>query len=72
VTADRLGQRRAGHVGRGQPRYLAIQVRVDDERGEQAAHLASRGDLAPEPGPELGITGKFLADNFDRDRPASR
>ncbi len=57
MSAYRIGQRRPGDIGRGQPRYRAVQVRIDDEGGEQAAHLPGGLDLAPEPGPELGVVG---------------
>jgi hypothetical protein len=47
--AHRVGQRRPGHVRRGQPRDVGVQVRGDHRRGERAVNAASRGDLGPEP-----------------------
>jgi hypothetical protein len=48
-VAHRVGQRRPGHVRRGQPRDVGVQVRGDHRRGERPVHLAGRGDLGPEP-----------------------
>jgi hypothetical protein len=72
VAAHRLGQRRPGDVGRSQPRHRAVEVRVDDERGEQAAHLLRGRHLLAEPGPELGILGQLGPDDLDRDGPPAR
>jgi hypothetical protein len=72
VVAHRLGQRRPGDVGRGQPGHRAVEVCVDDERGEQAAHLLCGRDLPAEPGPELGVFGQFGPDDLDRDGPSAR
>lgn len=71
VVLHRLEQRRPGDIGRGQPRHRAIQISVDHEGGKEPAYLPGRGDLSPEPGPELGIVGEFLADNLDGNRPAA-
>jgi hypothetical protein len=71
VLLHRLEQRRPGDIGRGQPRHRAVQIGVDHEGGEEPAHLAGRGDLLPEPGPELRIVGEFLADDLDGDRAAA-
>jgi len=48
-VAHRVGQRRPGHVRRGQPRDVSVQVRGDHRRGERPVHPAGRGDLGPEP-----------------------
>jgi hypothetical protein len=72
VAAHRLGQRRPGHVGCRQPRHRAFRVRVDDERGEQAAHLLRGRDLLLELGAELGIFGQLGPDDLDRDGPPAR
>jgi hypothetical protein len=72
VLAYRLGQGGSRNIGRGQPWHRSVQIGVDHQRREQAAHLPGCGDLAPEPGPELGIVSEFFADNLDRDRPAAR
>ena len=71
AAPDRLGQRRAGHVRGGQPGHRGVHVRVHHQRREQAAHFPGGGDLAAEPGAELGIGGQFGVDDFHRDRPAS-
>jgi hypothetical protein len=61
--ADGLGQRRAGHVRRGQPRRVAVQVRGDHRCGEPPVHLARGGDL----GPERRIPGHRGRDRSDHD-----
>jgi hypothetical protein len=63
VLADPVGQRRADHVRPGQPRHVAVQVRVDHAGDKRPAHLRGRGDLGPEPGPEPGIGGQFGPDD---------
>jgi hypothetical protein len=72
VRRHRVGQRRAGHVGGGQPRRRAVQVGVDQRRRIQAADLSRRVDFAPEPGPELAVSGQVGPDDLDRDRPSTR
>jgi len=72
VLADRLRQRRPGHVGRGQPGCRTVHVGIHHRGREQAAYLARGGDLAPEPGPELGIGGQFGADDLHRYQPPTR
>jgi hypothetical protein len=72
MVAHRFGQRRPSDITRGQPRYRAVQVRVDHVRGEQAAHLPGRGDFVPEPSSELRIRGQVGPDHLDRDRPSTR
>ena len=70
AVPHRLGQRRAAHVGGGQPGHRGVHVRVDHEGGEQAAHFPGRGDLDAEPGPELRIGGQLGVDDFHGHRPA--
>ncbi len=72
VLTHRLAQRGPGDVRRGQPRHRAVQVRVDHQRGEQAAYLPGGRDLLPEPGPELRVRGQFGPDDLDGDGPAPR
>jgi hypothetical protein len=62
-VAHRLGQRRPGHVRRGQPRDVSVQVRGDHRHGERLVHPAGRGDL----GPEHRIRGYLSPDDPDRD-----
>jgi hypothetical protein len=62
-VAHRLSQRRPGHVRRGQPRDVGVQVRGDHRRGERPVHPAGRGDL----GPELRIGGHVGPDDPHRD-----
>ena len=71
AAPDRLGQRRAGHVRGGQPGHPGVHVRVHYQRREQAAHFPGGGDLAAEPGAELGIGGQLGVDDLYRDRSAS-
>jgi hypothetical protein len=68
AAAYRLGQRRSSDIVGGQPRHRAVRVRIDHQRGKRAAHLAGRGDLLPEPCPELTIRGEFAPENLHRDR----
>jgi hypothetical protein len=56
-AVDLLGQRRSGNVRGSQPRYLAVQVRIDHQCGKDAAHLPGGRHLFPEPGPEPAIRG---------------
>ena len=72
VTAYRLPQRGTRDVHGGQPRHRTVQVRVEDERSEQAAYPSGRRNLTPEARPEFGILGQFGPDDLDRDRPAPR
>jgi hypothetical protein len=72
VVAHRLGQRRPGDVSRGQPGHRAVQVCIDHERGEQAAHLLRGRDLSAEPGPEIGVFGQLGPDDLDREGPSAR
>jgi hypothetical protein len=68
-VAHRVGQRRPGHVRRGQPRDVGVQVRGDHRRGERAINAAGRGD----PGPEPRIGGHLGLDDPHRDAlPARR
>ena len=72
VVGYRLMQRRPGNIGRGQPRRRTVDVRVHHRGREHAAHLARRGDLPPEPQPELRIRGQPSADDLHRYRPPAR
>ena len=67
-VAHRLGQRRPGHVRRGQPRDVSVQVRGDHRRGERPVHPAGRGDLGPEP----RIGGHVGLDDPHRDALSAR
>ena len=67
-----LRQRRPGNIGGRQPRHWAVDVRVHHHGREHAADPPRRGDLLPEPHPELRICGQLIADDLDRDRPAAR
>ena len=68
----RLSQRRPGDISRGQPRRRTIDVGVHHHGREYAAHPARRGDLSPEPIPELRIRGQLSADDLHRYRPPAR
>ena len=72
VVMYRLSQRRPGNICRSQPRRRTVDVRVHHHGREHAAHPPRRGDLPPEPIPELRIRRQLSADNLDRDRPAAR
>ncbi len=72
VVAHRFGQRRPSDITRGQPRYRAVQVRVDHVRGEHAAHHPGRGDFVLEPSSELRIRGQVAPDHLDRNLPPAR
>jgi hypothetical protein len=63
VLTDPLGQRRARDVRRRQPRYVAVQIRVDHRDDERPAYLPGRGDLGPELAPEPGIRGQLGQDH---------
>ena len=65
-------QRRPGDISRGQPRRRPVDVRVHHHGREYAAHPARRGDLPPEPIPELRIRGQLSPDDLHRYRPAAR
>jgi len=67
ALADRLGQRGAVDVRRRQPRYVAVQIRVDHRDDEGSADLPGGGDLGPELVPEPGIPGQFGPDDLHRD-----
>ena len=68
----RLGQRRPGNIRRRQPRRRAVDIRVHHHGREHAAHPARRGDLPPEPHPEVRIRGQLNPDDLYRDRPPAR
>jgi hypothetical protein len=74
-VAHRLGQRRPGHVRRGQPRNGGLQVRGDHRRGECPVHPAGRGDLGPEPrigghvGPDDPHRGAFAVRRQAQEQP---
>jgi hypothetical protein len=70
--SHRVGQRRPGNIGRGQPRHRSIQIRIDHGRGEPAAHLPGDGDFPVETRPELRIHGQIGADDLHRHLLASR
>ena len=72
VGRHRVGQRWARYVGRGQPRRGAVQVSLDQRRRVQAVHLPRRVDFAPEPSPELGVSGQVGADYLDGHGPSPR
>jgi hypothetical protein len=67
AAVDRLGQRRPSDILGSQPRHPTVRIRIDHPRGKQATYLAGRGDLFPEPGPELAIRSQFCADEFHGD-----
>ncbi len=69
VIFHSVGQRRAGDVGSSEPRHRAVQVRINQQRCEQATDLACRLDLAPEPGPELAVGSQVGPDHLNRDWP---
>ena len=66
LRRHRLGQRRPGHVRRGQPRRRRMHVRVEHQRGEPPADVRGRGHLPGEPLPESGLLGQLRADDFHR------
>jgi hypothetical protein len=72
VLLHRLGQRRPGDIRRRQPRHRAIDIRVHHDGSEQSAHPPRRGDLPPEPHPELRIGGQVRPDDLNRYRPPAR
>lgn len=72
VPADRLAQRQAGHVGRGQPGLRRVRIGLQHLRGEQAVHALCGGHLLAEPGPELLVVAEPGPDHLERDLPAAR
>src|ERR1039457_2572651 len=72
VVIHRLRQRRPGHISRSQPRRRTIDIRVHHHGREHAAHPPRRGDLPPEPHPELRIRGQLSPDDLHRHRPPAR
>jgi hypothetical protein len=68
ALADRLGQRGARDVSRGQPRRRAVQVCVDHRRHERGANRPGGGHLGLEP----GIGGQLGGDRLHRDRLSVR
>jgi hypothetical protein len=72
VVVYRLTQRRPGNISRSQPRRRTIDIRVHHHGREQAAHPPRRGDLPPEPHPELRIRGQLSTDDLHRYWPTAR
>lgn len=60
-------QRRAGHVLRGEPRPLRLQVRGHQARGAPAADPPGGGHLAREARAELLVLGQIRPDHLERD-----
>ncbi len=71
VPSYHLVQRRAGHVGGGQPRGAVVHPGVDHLGREQAVDPAGARHLLREPFPELRIRGEFPADGLQRDGTAA-
>ena len=72
MPGDRIGERKAGHVGSGQPRRGRINVGVHHRRGEQAAYRPRRGHLPGKPDPEIGLPGQFGPDHLYCDVATTR
>ena len=72
MLGNGVGQRRPRHIGGGQPRHRALDVRVDHRSGELAAHCARHRDLAPEASTEFGVGGKVGPDDLHGHKPAAR
>ena len=72
VIIYRLRQRRPGHVGRGQPGFRPVDIRVHHHGGEHAADPSRGGDLPPEPHPEIRVVRQFGPDDLDRYRASAR
>ncbi len=64
---DLVVQGGAGHVLRGEPGAVRLQVRGDQPRGAAAPDAPGRRDLAGEPRPELLVLGQVRPDDLQRD-----